>query len=305
MNDLKLANSIMREFESWSKQPSRTRRAAIRQFGDNTIGAIGHGAATYDARHHHYSVKEHIAKTRAAAAKAAKARSGRSRGGAQRGHGASIGIGGEGHGDGDNANLHGSDAGHIIVPKRYDSEDGAPPAENFIENLMDEDGEGDEYGDEFVTADPEAVQSHTPDVLEPFTTKQNPLKLQEWTDKFQDEKKEKDGPLHLHSTAGLLEPFEDNTLQVRRACQVCACSWTGPVQVTRVYISAYTCIEMQGNTHTCRRRRSRSTTGTPPTKTSTWPAKIGSRLFQSTRQQNADTSPTRGCWGNVPPRPTS
>jgi hypothetical protein len=170
---------------------------------------------------------------------------------------------------------------------------------------MDEDGEGDEYGDEFVTADPEAVQSHTPDVLEPFTTKQNPLKLQEWTDKFQDEKKEKDGPLHLHSTAGLLEPFEDNTLQVRRACQVCACSWTGPAQVTRVYISAYTCIEMQGNTHTCRRRRSRSTTGTPPTKTSTWPAKIGSRLFQSTRQQHADTSPTRGCWGNVPPRPTS
>ena len=229
----------MREFESWSKQPSRTRKAAIRRFGDNTIGAIGHGAATYDARHHHYSVKEHIAKTRAAAGRAAEASSGRSRGGGHR-------LGGEGGGD--NANLHGSDSGHIIVPKRYDSEDGAPPAENFIEDLMNEDSEGDEYGDEFVTADPEAVQSHIPDVLEPFTTEQNPLKLQEWTDKFQDQKKEKDGPLHLHSTAGLLAPFEDNTLQVRRVCQVCEYSQMGPVQVTSVCISAYTCIEMQGNT---------------------------------------------------------
>lgn len=213
---MKLANSIMREFESWSKQPGGTRRAAMRRFGDNTIGAIGHGAATYDASHHQYSVREHIAKTRSAAAKAAKARSAK---GAKARSGGSRG--GDSGGDGDNADLHGSDSGHMIVSKRYDSEDGAPSAENFIEDLMDENSEGNNYGDEFVTADPEAVQSHTPEVLEPFRTKQNPLKLQEWTDKFQDQKKEKDGPLHLHSTAGLLAPFEDNTLQVRRVSSMC------------------------------------------------------------------------------------
>ena len=52
------------------------RYRAIRDFGDNTIGPIGHGISSFDARHHHHNLHEHVEheiKQREAASDEAKA----------------------------------------------------------------------------------------------------------------------------------------------------------------------------------------------------------------------------------------
>jgi hypothetical protein len=54
-----LGNKILKEFEKWSKESRPNRNKAFREFGDGSVGPIGHEFAAMDKKHHEHSHKHH------------------------------------------------------------------------------------------------------------------------------------------------------------------------------------------------------------------------------------------------------
>jgi hypothetical protein len=54
-----LGNKILKEFEKWSKESRPDRNKALLQFGDGSVGPIGHEFAAMDAKHHEHSHQHH------------------------------------------------------------------------------------------------------------------------------------------------------------------------------------------------------------------------------------------------------
>ena len=78
-HDIELANKILKEFQSWSLESKPQRDKAVRQFGDGSVGPVGHAFAAFDKKHHeldahaHHHLMTEAAKTEEARIRASNA----------------------------------------------------------------------------------------------------------------------------------------------------------------------------------------------------------------------------------------